>query len=367
MANTETHYISYDPEEVWDEMIDAYIDAGGDVLYAGDEKEILLRAVLAIAVAIMSKVDVALRMDTLTYASREYLDLYGEKRNCPRIKAAPARATVQISFNNSNFAQIIRAGTELTADGVVLYHLTEDVEQTGFTQTVRAEIECSEAGAIGNGLAEGTQMQFITSNSAVASIYTTTDATGGEDEEEEEDYRERIRNFGLASVTTGPSAIYEGKALEVSSEILDAKALNDGDGSVGVYLVLDEDASVYALLNAVTEALSAQDVRPLTDEVAVHVASAVDYTLHVKVWYPSGMNLATAITQAKDEYQAWQDHKVGRAFNPDKLTASLYQLGATRVQYANDDGIDGAGAVYTEIEERQHCAGDISVELVVTT
>lgn len=367
MDNTETHYLSYDPEEIWDEMIDTYIESGGDVLYAGDEKEILLRAVLAIAVAIMSKVDESLRMGTLTYAVREYLDLYGEKRNCPRIKAAPAKTTVQISFNNSNHAQIIPAGTELTADGVVLYHLVEDVEQTGFTQTVQADIECSEAGVIGNGLVEGTQMQFITSNSAVVSIYTTTDAAGGEDEEKDDDYRDRIRNYGLASVTTGPSAIYESKSLEVSSEILDAKALNDGDGKVGIYLILDDDASVYTLLNAVTEALSAQDVRPLTDEVAVHVASAVDYTLHVKVWYPSGMNLATAITKAKDEYQAWQDCKVGRAFNPDKLTASLYQLGATRVQYADDDGIDGAGAVYTEIEERQRCVGDISVELVVTT
>lgn len=367
MDITETHYISYDPEEVWDEMIDTYIGAGGDVLYAGDEKEILLRAVLAIAVAIMSKVDTALRMDTLAYAVREYLDLYGEKRNCPRIKAAPAKTTVQISFSNSNHAQIIPAGTEMTADGVVLYHLVEDVEQTGFTQTVQAEIECSEAGVVGNGLAEGTQMQFISPNSAVVSIYTTKDATGGEDEEKDDDYRDRIRKFGLISVTTGPSAIYESKALEVSSEILDAKALNDGDGDVGIYLILDEDASVYPIINAVEEALSAQDVRPLTDNVAVHIASAVDYTLHAKVWYPSGSNLASAITQAKDEYQAWQDHKVGRAFNPDKLTASLYQLGVTRVQYADDDGIDGEGAVYTEIEERQRCLGNISIELVVTT
>lgn len=367
MDNTETHYLSYDPEEIWDEMIDAYIEAGGDVLYAGDEKEILLRAVQAIAVAILSKVDAALRMDTLTYAVREYLDLYGEKRNCVRIKAAPATATVTISFRNSNTARTIPAGTELTADGVVLYHLTEDVYQSGFTQTVQASIECSKDGVVGNGLSAGTQMQFITSNDAVISIYTTADAAGGEDEEGDEEYRERIRNFGMASVTTGPSSLYESVALNVSSEVIDAAALNDDDGVVGVYLILAEDANANQLIQEVTNALSPKDKRPLTDNVQVSVASSVDYTLHVKVWYSSGMNLESAILQAKDDYQAWQDNKIGRAFNPDKLTAALYQLGATRVQYHNDDGISGAGAVYTEIAARKHCVGDIDVELVVTT
>ena len=45
--NTEIHYLAYDPEEIWTEMAMTYIDAGGDVLYPGDEKEMLLRGVQA--------------------------------------------------------------------------------------------------------------------------------------------------------------------------------------------------------------------------------------------------------------------------------------------------------------------------------
>ena len=154
-----------------------------------------MRAVQAIAVAILSKVDAALCMDTLSYAVRDYLDLYGEKRNCARIQATRATATARISFKNSNVAQTIPAGTELTADGVVLYHLTEDLYQTGYTQTADVAIECSEVGVVGNGLMEGAQMQFISSNAAVLSIYAASDATGGRDEEEDDAYRERIRNY----------------------------------------------------------------------------------------------------------------------------------------------------------------------------
>jgi len=45
MDNTEIHYLTYDPEEIFQEMNLAYIQAGGDILYPGDEKEMLLRGV----------------------------------------------------------------------------------------------------------------------------------------------------------------------------------------------------------------------------------------------------------------------------------------------------------------------------------
>ena len=48
MDNTELHYLTYDPEAIWDEMHDAYIEAGGEALYPGDEKEMLLRSVQAV-------------------------------------------------------------------------------------------------------------------------------------------------------------------------------------------------------------------------------------------------------------------------------------------------------------------------------
>ena len=42
MDDTELHYVTYDPDEIMQEMMVAYLNAGGDLLYAGDEKEMLL-------------------------------------------------------------------------------------------------------------------------------------------------------------------------------------------------------------------------------------------------------------------------------------------------------------------------------------
>lgn len=367
MDNTETHYVTYDAEELWDEIQTTHIQCGGDILYPGDEKEILLRAVQAMAISVMAKCDAGMRQDTRQYAQGEKLDIYGDKRNCRRIEATAATATVEIVFKANGYAQTIEAGTELTADGVVLYHLTEDIEQTGAAQTIITTIECSEAGTVGNGLVNNTQMQFIQTNDAILSVYTTSTATGGQDEEDDEDYRERIGVQGLTTVTTGPEDQYEAAAEAVSSLILDARAINDGAGIVGIYLILDSGASSATMIQAVTDALTPKNVRPLNDNVQVHLASETAYTLHVNVWYPAGLNIGDAITEAIAEYKRWQENTIGRAFNPSKLTAALFQLGATRVEYADSDGIGGAGARYTEIAERAHCVGTITPNVVVET
>ena len=108
MDDTELHYLTYDPDEILKDMMFAYTVAGGDLLYPGDEKEMLLQAMLQIMVQAFAGIDNALRMDTLRYAVRDYLDIYGEKRNCIRIPAQAATATVKITMATPITMKIIQ-------------------------------------------------------------------------------------------------------------------------------------------------------------------------------------------------------------------------------------------------------------------
>lgn len=364
MDGTQLHYLSYDPDEIWLDMVTAYVEAGGDVLYPGDEKEILLRGVQAIVMQVFAGVDNALRMDTLRYAARDYLDLYGEKRNCVRIKAAAAECTVQIAFKATGQAKVLPVGTALTADGEKYYTLTEPVEQTGYAQTVTAPVVCAQEGSAGNGLLAGTQMQFAVPNPSVESVYAYTDAAGGRDKEDDEAYRERIRQYGLINITTGPEIQYRSAAMAVTSEILDAKAVNEGGGQVGVYLILKNSEGAAAILASVEAALSALNVRPLTDDVTVYEADAVTYTLNVQYQADTGADVSAAITAAAAAYQDWQDNTIGRHFNPDRLMASLYQAGATRVVWGTGSAFNGGAVEYTEIAEDERCKGTITLEVM---
>ncbi|MCE5343401.1 MAG: baseplate J/gp47 family protein [Eubacteriales bacterium] len=366
MESTELHYVTYDPEEIWKAMIAAYVDGGGDVLYPGDEKEMLLRGVQAIVTQVFAAVDNALRMQTLRYATGEYLDVYGENRNCARLEAAYAAGTVRITFQATGSAKTIAAGTAMTADGDRFYKLAADVTQTGYAQVIDAEVVCTENGSRGNGVAEGTAMQFSITNPAVTSITVTAETAGGQEAEDDDTYRERIRLYGLASVTTGPASQYESAAKAVTSEIIDAKALNLGAGQVGIYLILENEEGADAILVAVSEALNAEDVRPLTDTVTVTEAVAVPYTLNIqyRIDEDADSSVTAALATAVTEYQAWQDNTIGRAFNPDRLTANLYKAGAVRVIYAEGSAFDGGDVEYTEIGAAERCKGTISLAVM---
>lgn len=362
--DSEVHYVTYDPEKIFEEMQLAYLEAGGGALYPGDEKEMLLRSVQSIIVQTLAGVDHALRMATLRYATGDYLNLYGEKRGCSRIEAQAARATVEIQFRAGQTIKTIPAGTALTADGERVYALTEDVLQTGAAQTVRAGIQAESLGVSGNMLTAGTQMQFLISQDDIISVTCAADASGGTAREDDDTYRERIRSFGLVNVTTGPQIQYEAQAKAVSSEILDARATNAGAGKVNVSLLTADAANLESLEAEVESALNALRVRPLTDQVTVSAAEDVEYTLAVKYKAPAQQNVAAGVAAAVADYQKWQDDTIGRAFNPDRLMAAIYQAGAERVNWGDGSNFDGGDVEYTEIGATAHCKGTITIEVM---
>ena len=63
-------------------------------------------------------------------------------------------------------------------------------------------------------------------------------------------------------------------------------------------------------------------------------------------------------------YQKWQDNTIGRAFNPDRLMAAIYQAGATRVIWGDGSAFNGGNVAYAEIDPDAHCKGTISLGVI---
>ena len=366
MDDNELHYLTYEEGEIWDDMVMAYIQAGGDILYPGDEKEMLLRGVEQIIMQCFAGIDNALRMNTLRYAVRDYLDIYGEKRNCYRIQASAAKAAVTIVTNATGEAIKLPAGTAMTQDGSLFWTLDEDIWLTGGVETFTVGITASTPGIAGNGLTTGMEMGMVIQNPAINSVTVATDATGGQSAEDDETYRERIRVYGLNAITTGPAEQYKRVAMAVSSQIIDAVALNGGDGVVDVYLLPASNDGIAALIAAVEAALSAEDTRPLTDDVNVSLATKKEYDLKINYAVYSGQNVSAAISAAVNEYKDWQNKTIGRAFNPDRLKALLYQAGCNYVEIDATSSFDGGTAEYTEIDPNEYCAGTITLAVIST-
>ena len=362
MDNTELHYLTYDPDEMFQDMLTAYMNAGGGTIRAGDEKEMLLRGVQDILMLSFAGIDNALRMATLRYAVGDYLDAIGENRGCYRIEAARARATISITVSAGDPATI-PAGSLVTEDGVQLYATDEEILLPGTAGTVTATITAETAGTGGNALASGMPMQFIGSFDRVENVVCSVGATGGLNQEEDEEYRERIRRHGLVVNTAGSADQYETIALATDGAVIDAYAVQSSAGSVTVYLIVDDSADADSVVAEVNDALDAASARPLTDHVTVTVAAEVDYTINVQIQTDNSVS-QSVFQAAAAEYKEWQDNIIGRAFNPDRLKARLYQSGASLVSFTAGSAFDGGPCEYTEITSGQRCKGTIQLEVI---
>ena len=121
-----------------------------------------------------------------------------------------------------------------------------------------------------------------------------------------------------------------------------------------------------ALIAAVEAALSAEDTRPLTDDVNVSLATKKEYDLKINYAVYTGQNVSAAISAAVNEYKDWQNKTIGRAFNPDRLKALLYQAGCNYVEIDATSSFDGGTAEYTEIDPNEYCAGTITLAVIST-
>lgn len=130
--------------------------------------------------------------------------------------------------------------------------------------------------------------------------------------------------------------IYHG--LSADPDVADIGAVSPEPGVVTIYVLsrTGYGAAPEALLAAVTAALNAENIRPMTDRVTVQSASIVDYNIEAElVIYPgpdSGVVLAAA--QAAAEAYAAQQHALRRDVTLSGIYAALHQPGVMRVDLA---------------------------------
>jgi phage-related baseplate assembly protein len=119
--------------------------------------------------------------------------------------------------------------------------------------------------------------------------------TARKDDEDDDDFRARIQLAIEAFSTAGPYGAYRYHALSAHANVRDVAVLgpesDDIDpGQVGIYVLssVGNGAAETELTDAVLAACSAEDVRPLTDEVLVYAADITNYQVDVTIKVPRG-------------------------------------------------------------------------------
>lgn len=156
--------------------------------------------------------------------------------------------------------------------------------------------------------------------------------------EDDESYRQRIRLSWYARNTAGAREAYEYYARGVGSIVLDAHAYGPPDtepGYVDVYVLSAEgDGTPSAdLMAAVNDALSPEDVRPLTDFVTVKAPDIIRYSVDATLVISTGPDTDAVVTAAKEALASYTAgvHKIETDVSIAGIYAALKQAGVDDV------------------------------------
>jgi phage-related baseplate assembly protein len=343
-------FVETDSAKLYTALIGSLMDSVKEPLYPGDERRIFGEALVAVFVALYSEFNDKMKQRTLKYARGAVLDALGERYAVYRAEPAKAKAVFRFSAETARAGNIIiPTGTRITTDGSVYFATQQAAVLPAGSVYVDVAGECTEGGSNYNGFAAGTIATLVDLIPYITSVSNTTISAGGDDGEPytpagDDRFRERIRLSPATLSTAGPENAYRYFALSADPNIIDVAidCPTEYPNVVNVYPLMKGGALPGAdALAKVTAALSAGDVRPMTDKVTAIAPTQIAYSIEIK-YYCTKDNEAVTIETiegsggAIEQYIAWQSAALSRDINPDQLRrlilAPATGVGAVRVE-----------------------------------
>ncbi len=186
--------------------------------------------------------------------------------------------------------------------------------------------------------------------------------------EDDSDYRRRIQLSSEGYSSAGPEGAYVFYSLSADPNVKDATAQSPTfvkpfiDQSVkdqlpagAMVLVVNDDVALTdpmpgdvvitvlsrtgsgvasnELQSKVSDTLSADDMRPITDRVRVRSAEVIEYDIDATVYTYAGPDSELVIKNANDQLQVYVDsnHQLGRDITLSGVYAALHQAGVMKV------------------------------------
>lgn len=168
--------------------------------------------------------------------------------------------------------------------------------------------------------------------------------------------RSRVQLSIEGMSVAGSRGAYEYHALSADADVLDVDVSSPAAGQVLVTVLsaAGDGTPDAALLAAVEAALTADDVRPLTDQVSVQAATVVNYEVAAELTLYAGPDGEVARQAAEDaaaDY-AEQHHRLGHDITLSGIYAALHQAGVQKVTLTSP-----AADIVIGAQQAPYCTG----------
>ena len=330
-------------DDIQQQMVQDYLDKYEELtgesteLTRADPVSLILYACSVQIFQAMLYVDRAGKQDLLKYSYGEFLDNLAALKGIAREPAKPAVVTMRFSLAAIRPDTVaIPQGTRVS-NGDLYFETDEYTEIPSGDTYADVTATCQTDGEDGNGLLPGEINVLVDPIAYVASVANTESTVGGTDIEDDDTLASRVYIAPSKYSVAGPEEAYRYWITEFNSSISDVYLSSPEAGQVLIEFILEGgELPNEAMVRSLADYLANENIRPLTDEVIVQVPATATFNVNVQYWINrSDINKAAtiqaAVEQAVTDYVSWQQSKIGRDINPDKLISLMEQAGAKRV------------------------------------
>lgn len=309
------------------------------VLPKADKFRIIINSIALILYQNLQCIDRAGKQNTLKYAYGEYLDNKAAEKGVVRKTAKAATVNVKFSLEAARSSStLIPKGTRVSNDSDIYFETQNSEEIAAGNTDIVISCVCTEAGTLGNNIQIGEITTLVDPVAYISEVVNTTISTGGTDEEDDDSLRERVFLAPSSYTTTGSADAYIYHCKLFSNDIADVIATSDVGSAVVNIIVLLKNGVIpeEKLITQLQEYLNGDSIKTLTDKVVVAAPSVKKYDIKLTYYInkserSKALLIKKNVEKAIDEYILWQNSKIGRDINPNKLIEKIMAAGAKRV------------------------------------
>jgi len=343
-----------DPNLILADMISAFETASGRTLQPAQVERLLIDLYAYRESLVRNAIQYAAQQNLLAFATFPMLDYLGQLLGVTRLPAQPALTNLQFTLASTlTVSYTIPAGTRAgTADGRAIFTTSADLIIPAGAQSGSVAAAATVPGADANGYLAGQINVVLDPSALIASVSNLTVTSGGSAPETDDHLRARIQAAPNQFSVAGPTGAYRFFALGVDPAIIDVQVISPIPGTVEVFVLTGpitnqpapapNNAAIAspALLAKVQTALSADDVRPVTDSVHAMAVTEVDYQIQATVaLYTDADPTATmnAVGVAAQQFATNLASKIQRDIVPSQIIAALSVPGVYQVSLGLPD------------------------------
>lgn len=216
--------------------------------------------------------------------------------------------------------------------------LTKFLEENAYRELILRSRINSAARACLLAYATGTDLDHIAANFNIDRLITTpaTKDTAAVYESDEV-FRLRVqRAFDRLSVA-GPESAYKYHCLSADGRVADVSVVSPSPAVVNISILQGDSETGRAsdeLIEIVTKAVNAEDVRPIGDRVTVRSANIRDYRIQAKIYVGKDPESATVLanTIANTQKYTQANNRIGRSVRISAIHRCLHIDGVSRVE-----------------------------------